>query len=245
MTEQQEPTLGILMPEGTVATVPGLMAGSETFPYPVDREVVLGATAPQTADDALALLPLYLDAARRLERRGVDVITANSGLLAMLQPYLARAVSVPVVTSSLTIVPALSQLLGAKHRIGILTLFADAVGEPNFVACGWSSRAIPVSVAGVGHSPAWLEFLRTKQMDAELRRQLHDDLLQVVWELLEREPDIGALVSECTLLPAVLDDIREVVPVPVHDILTTLDWAMSGLRRATVPAVRRASMRVA
>ena len=245
MAEQRQPTLGILMLEGKMATVRGCMAGPETFPYPVVREVVAGASAPRTAEDALALLPLYQDAAQRLERRGVDVITANCGLIALLQQDLARAVSVPVVTSSLAVVPALSQLLGARHRIGILTFFADAVGEANFAACGWSSRSIPVSVAGVGHSPAWLEFLRTKQIDADLRRQLRDDLLHVVRDLLDREPDIGALVSECTMLPAVLDYIREAVPVPVHDILTTLDWAMSGVRRGPVPAADRVPAEVA
>jgi hypothetical protein len=66
---------------------------------------------------------------------------------------------------------------------------------------------------------------------AELRGRLRADLREVIDDLLRREPEIGALVTECTMLPAVLDDVRAELPVPVFDILSVLDWAMSGFSR--------------
>jgi hypothetical protein len=136
-----------------------------------------------------------------------------------------------VVLSSLIAVPTVARMIGARRRVGILTFYADAVEDENFEACGWSSSEFPVTVAGVSRHESWRTFLRTKEAGEPLFGRLRDDLLATIHELLEREPDIGALVSECTMLPAVLDDVRPLVPVPIFDILTVLDWAMCGFRR--------------
>lgn len=221
------PPLGILMLEGKMADVPGCMACEATFTYPVVRKVVRGSKTPLSAEEAWAMLPLYIDAARELEQEGVAAITANCGLIALMQKELAATVRVPVVTSALLMVPDLHRLVGGR-RIGILTFFTHAVGERNYNASGWSSRDIPVALGGVGESEAWLTFLRTKEVPAELREQMTADLLAVVRGLLAEHPDIGAFVSECTMLPACLQAIREEIGVPVFDVLTQLDLAMSG-----------------
>jgi hypothetical protein len=127
-------------------------------------------------------------------------------------------------------VPDLHRLIGGR-RIGILTFFTHAVGERNYNASGWSSQDIPVALGGVGESEAWLTFLRTKEVPPELRAQMTADLLAVVRGLLAEHPDIGAFVSECTMLPACLQAVREEVGVPVYDVLTQLDLAMSGSYR--------------
>jgi hypothetical protein len=158
------------------------------------------------------------------------VITANCGLIALLQRELSAAVSVPVVTSALLSVPTVHAITGGRP-IGVLTFFTHAVDEKNFQASGWSSKDITVVLGGVGESPAWLEFLETKTLNSALRARMRADLLSTVGLMLEERPDLGAIVCECTMIPAVLDDVRPHVPVPVFDILTTLDWAMTGFSR--------------
>lgn len=243
------PALGILMLEGKMADVPGCMACAATFPYPVVRMVVPGSRTPLSADEAWAMLPLYVAAARELERAGVSVITANCGLIALMQRELAAAVRVPVVTSALLLVPTLSRMAGGR-RIGILTFFTHAVGERNFAAAGWSGADIAVAVGGVGERASWLEFLRTKEVPPELRDRLTADLLEVVRGMLAEHPDIAAFVSECTMLPACLPAVREAVGLPIHDVLTALDFAMTGTWRPakaaaagmTAPAVGAAPL---
>lgn len=221
------PPLGILMLEGKMADVPGCMACEATFPYPVVRKVVRGSRTPLSAEEAWAMLPLYVEAARELEQEGVAAITANCGLIALMQKELAATVSVPVVTSALLMVPDLYRIIGGR-RIGILTFFTHAVGERNYNASGWSGKDIPVALGGVGESEAWLTFLRTKEVPPELRERMTADLLAVVRGMLAEHPDIGAFVSECTMLPACLQAVREEIGVPVYDVLTQLDLAMSG-----------------
>ena len=215
------------MLEGKMADVPGCMACEATFPYPVIRKVVRGSKTPLSAEEAWAMLPLYIEAARELEQEGVAAITANCGLIALMQKELAATVRVPVVTSALLMVPDLHRLIGGR-RIGILTFFTHAVGERNYNASGWSSHDIPVALGGVGQFESWLTFLRTKEVPPELRTQMTADLLSVVRGMLAQYPDIGAFVSECTMLPACLQAVREQVGLPVYDVLTQLDLAMSG-----------------
>lgn len=228
------PEVGILMLDGKMADVPGCMACEATFGYPVRRFVVPGALAPRTPEDAREMASDYVSAASELERQGVSVITANCGLMALLQQQVAAAVRVPVVLSSLVAVPTVARMIGPERRVGILTFYADAVQEHNFTACGWSSSEFPVTVAGVSQHESWRTFLESKEAGEPLYTRLRDDLLGTIVELLEREPDVGALVSECTMLPAALEDLRPLVSVPIYDILTVLDWASSGFRRAVV-----------
>jgi hypothetical protein len=230
--------LGILMLEGRMADVPGCMACEATFPYPVVRHVVAGSRTPLTAEEAWAMLPLYVAAAGELARSGVAAITANCGLIALMQRELAATVPVPVVTSALLLVPAIHRMIGGR-RIGILTFYTEAVGERNYNASGWSSQQIPVALDGVGEFESWREFLRTKEVPEPLYARLSADLVTVARRLVARHPDLGALVSECTMLPACLEAVRTEVGLPVYDILTALDLAMAASYRpaaARVPA---------
>jgi hypothetical protein len=236
MAAASRPPLGILMLEGKMADVPGCMACAATFPYPVVRKVVRGSRTPLSAEEAWAMLPLYVEAARELEREGVAAITANCGLIALMQQELAAAVRVPVVTSALLMVPSLHRMVGGR-RIGILTFFSHAISERNYNASGWSAEDVPVALGGVGERESWLTFLRTKEVPPELRERLTADLLDLVRGMLAEHPDLGAFVSECTMLPACLEAVREQVEVPIYDILTQLDLAMSGSFR---PAAARA-----
>src|SRR5262249_25833990 len=146
--------LGVLMLEGKMAQVPGCMACDATFPYPVVRKVVAGSRTPLSAEEAWERLPLYVAAARELEGGGGAGITANCGLIALMQRELAAAVAVPVVTSALLLVPLVHRMIGGR-RVGVLTFFTSAVGERNYRASGWSETEVPVALDGVGEHESW------------------------------------------------------------------------------------------
>lgn len=227
----QEARLGILMLDGKMAEVAGCMAAEATFPYPVLRRVVPGARPPASPAEVEALLPRYLDAARVLEQEGISVLTENcNGLMVLLQDRLAAAVSVPVVTSALLMVPQLHRMMPAR-RIGILAFHPESVNEQVYNACGWSEREIPVAVGGVAGSEAWQEFLRTKEIPDLLRPRLEADLVAVGRRMAEEHPDLGAFVCECTLVPPSSQALRDALGLPVYDILNLLDLAVRGLFR--------------
>ncbi|HYG63646.1 MAG TPA: hypothetical protein VEL74_13780, partial [Thermoanaerobaculia bacterium] len=151
--------------------------------------------------------------------------------MVLLQDRLAAAVSVPVITSALLMVPQIHRMMPAK-RLGILVFHPESVGEPVYNACGWGEREIPVAVGGVAGSEAWHEFLRTKEIPDRLRPRLEADVIAVGRRMLDEHPDIGAFVCECTLMPPANQALRASLRLPVYDILNLLDLAMRGLFRA-------------
>ena len=97
---------------------------------PTRRLVVGGATATKVVRDgaglaASGLLDDFVAAARRLESEGALAITTSCGFLVLFQRELQDAVSVPLVTSSLVLLP---ELLAAERQVGLLTISARAWG---------------------------------------------------------------------------------------------------------------------
>ena len=110
-------SVGILVLDTKFPRIPGDIGNATTFDFPVRYKVVAGAKPQQivtTPDRARALLPAFIEAARELEHDGVRAITTTCGFLTVVQDEIAEAVSVPVITSSLFLVPLLRRMqLGA------------------------------------------------------------------------------------------------------------------------------------
>ena len=109
---------------------PGDIGHPDSFPVPTRRLVVGGATAATVVRDgaglaASGLLDDFVAAARRLEREGALAITTSCGFLVLFQRELQDAVSVPLVTSSLVLLP---ELLAAQGQVGLLTISGSSLG---------------------------------------------------------------------------------------------------------------------
>ena len=154
--------LGLLLFDITVEQrakwhdLPGAVANSGTFDFPVRREVVLGATFDGLANGGdLRLTPHFIETAKKLERQGVRAIAGECGFMAIFQQEISAAVSVPVITSSLIQVPLVYRMLGKNQRVGVLTYNSKSLSEKHFNGVGWSSKDIPISVAGVEQKESW------------------------------------------------------------------------------------------
>jgi hypothetical protein len=192
---------------------------------------VPGSRPPAGRADVEAMAPAYVAAARRLEADGADVITDNcNGLMVFMQERLAAAVSVPVFTSALMLVPIVGRLLPGR-RIGILAFAPEAVSEEVYQACGFRGADLPLAVAGVAQCASWQEFLRTKEIPDTLRPRLLADLVEAGRGLQRVHADLGAFVSECTLLPPGCQALRDALGLPVFDILTCLDLLVGSRSR--------------
>src|SRR5437762_6445737 len=110
-------TVGILMLDTRFPRIPGDMGNATTFPFPVRYHRVQGANPDLVVRrGAEGLLPAFVDGARQLEREGVGAVTTNCGFLVKFQRELAAAVTVPVFTSSLLLVPLVHQMLPRGRR---------------------------------------------------------------------------------------------------------------------------------
>src|SRR5919109_3786807 len=120
-------TVGILILDTRFPRIPGDMGNATTFPFPVRYHRVTGADPDLVVRrGAEGLLAAFVEGARALEREGVGAVTTNCGFLVKYQRELAAAVSVPVFTSSLLLVPLVHRMLPPGQRVGLITVNATS-----------------------------------------------------------------------------------------------------------------------
>ena len=216
-------TIGVLMLESEFPRIPGDTGNATSFGYPVRLRPVKGADYHRLVHDRdPALLQSFIDAAQELQAEGVRAITTNCGFLALFQRELAAAVTVPVFTSSLMLVPMISRMLGPNKRVGIMTADSTALGEAHYEGVGWSSVDYPVTVIGMQDEPLFTKVF------AENRRifdvdQMQADMINVARRLVEGHPDIGAILFECTNMPPYAHALQETVGLPIYHIFSLVD----------------------
>jgi hypothetical protein len=222
-------TVGILMLDTRFPRIPGDMGNATTFPFPVRYHRVTGASPELVVRrGAEGLLPSFVEGARALEREGVGAITTNCGFLVKYQREMAAAVSVPVFTSSLLLVPLVHRMLGPGRKVGLMTVNSASLGPEHLAGAGIGPD-IPLAVAGMEGEK---EFTRVMlgdelELDPELCREEH---VRVARRLVGEHPDIDAIVLECTNMPPYAAALRAAVGVPVYDIYTMITWLHAGLQ---------------
>jgi hypothetical protein len=182
---------------------PGDIGHPASFAVPTRRLVVAGATAGKVVRDAQALaasglLGAFVAGAQRLEQEGAAAITTSCGFLVLFQAQLQAAVRVPLVTSSLVMLPA---LLEREQQVGVLTISAGSLGPAHLAAAGVSRQRAPDVIVG-GIAPG-TEFAGAilgdrPRMDP---RQAAADVLAAAMDLKRRAPGVSTVVLECTNLP--------------------------------------------
>src|SRR5581483_4354832 len=136
-----QPSIGILMLDTRFPRLVGDLGHPGTFPFPVRYQRVPGAS-PERVDrgGGPGLLPPFVDGAHALVRQGVRAIATTCGFLSRFQAELAAAVPVPVLTSSLLLVPVVARLLGPTRAVGILTIDGRALGPAHLAGAGVDPR---------------------------------------------------------------------------------------------------------
>ncbi|HEY7541553.1 MAG TPA: aspartate/glutamate racemase family protein [Methylomirabilota bacterium] len=227
-------TVGILMLDTHFPRIPGDMGNASTFPFPVRYQRVTGA-APDLVvrRGAAGLLPAFIESARQLEREGVGAITTNCGFLVKFQREIANAVTVPVFTSSLLLVPLVHQLLPRGKRVGIMTVNAGSLTPEHLDGAG-IGRDIPTAIAGMETEKEFTRVMLDNEMvlDVDAAREEH---VRVARRLVAEHPDVGALVLECTNMPPYTADIQRETGLPVFDIVSLVTMVHAGLAASLGP----------
>jgi len=227
--------VGILVLDTRFPRIPGDIGNAATFDFPVRYHRVAGATADAVVrkGDPRALLPLFIDGARLLEREGVRAITTSCGFLAKFQRELAAAVSVPVFTSSLMLVPLVHRMLPPGRAVGVLTVDASSLGVEHLLGAGITTD-MRVVVAGLETEKEFTRVLLddVPTLDVDVAREEH---LTVARRMLAEHPEVGAIVLECTNMPPFRADVQAATGLPVFDITTLVTMVHDGLRHGLSP----------
>ena len=219
-------SVGILMLQARFPRIPGDMGNAMTWPFPVQYKVVRDASPDRVVRrGAEGLLGHFIDAARELVADGVDGITTNCGFLSLFQDELSAAVRVPVATSSLMQVGMVNRLLPPGQRAGILTISASTL-TPAHLAKAHVPDGTPIGTTEGGREFTRAILGNELTLDVDAARQ---DNIDAALALQRANPDLGALVLECTNMIPYAADIRAATGLPTYSIHGFVSWFHSGL----------------
>ncbi|MER5424791.1 aspartate/glutamate racemase family protein [Streptosporangium roseum] len=222
--------IGVLCLDTSFTKIPGHIRNRTTFDFPVAYKVVEGATAERVVSQAdPRLLEPFVRAARELEAQGVAAITGACGFLVIFQKQLADAVGVPLYSSSLIQLPAVHRMLRSDQKVGLLVAKKRSLTRRHLEAIG--GEHVPVCVAGMEEQPEFREVMlegRRAELDAG---RLESEVLSQAEQLARDNPDMGALVIECTDLVPFAHAIQARIGVPVFDIVTLTEMVYRTLTR--------------
>lgn len=223
-------TMGVISLESYFPKPAGHIKHPASFDFPILYKTVQGATIDRLIrEQDPELLKPFIETAQELEREGVKAITGSCGFLALHQKEIADAVSVPVFMSSLIQVPLVSRFLKRGQKVGVVVANSEALTEAHLKGVGISDE--PIVIAGMQHQQQFAEVILrgdTKDLNMEL---FEEELTFVVQSMLDENPEVAAIVLECTDLSHFAPKLQNKFNLPIFDL--------SSLTRMVAAAVDR------
>jgi hypothetical protein len=213
--------LGVLTLDTRFPRLVGDIGNPASFGVPALTRVVRGAR-PQDAVQSAAgqrqteLFDAFRAAMHALEVEGAAAITTSCGFLVLLQDRLQQAARVPVVTSSLMLLPA---LLERQRQVGVLTISARFLDHEFLEAAGVpASRMDDVVIEGVDAGGAFAGAILGNQPAMDFR-SARRDVVDAAHRLHARAPQLTDVVLECTNMPPHAHDIEEATGLRTWSLL--------------------------
>ncbi len=209
--------------------IPGDVGNRNTFSFPVEYKVVVGADPKRVVIDAdPQLLKPFIQAARSLESGGVKAIATSCGFLAIFHQELVNAVDIPVFTSSLLQVRLAGEIIKKNQRVGILTARSQSLTLKHFIGVG--IETYPLAISGMDKAEEFSAVFIEGKRDIDIDK-CRREIVIAAKKMVDSNPDIGAIVLECTNMPPYARAIQEAVGLPVFDVVTMINYAYSSLNR--------------
>jgi hypothetical protein len=217
--------LGVLMLDTRFTRFVGDIGNPESYDSPVLFEVVRGATVDKIVPaKAPPLIEDFVAAGNRLIARGADVITTGCGFLVLNQAELAARLAVPVATSALLLIPTLMQLLPTGKRLGVLTFSARNLTPAHFIAAG---APADTPVEGVQKDGVFQKAIFEQPCDDSIAAR-EAEVVAAAQRLIQRHPDIGAILFECTNFPPHRAAVEAATGLPIYDVFTLIGMLRAG-----------------
>jgi hypothetical protein len=136
-----------------------------------------------------------------------------------------------VVTSSLFMVPMIRRMVGAR-AIGIVTANAASLSERHLKAAG-INLSDAIFVRGLEGSEAFRNAILQgdpAQPPAIDLAAIEADVVRLCRDLVTEQPDLAALVFECTNLQPFADAVQQALGLPVFGIFQAIVLMQSAVR---------------
>ena len=221
--------IGILLLDYRGPFIPGDVGNASTYRYPVLYKLVEGLTFDLVLSGDRKAEALIVEAAKDLERFGVRGISSDCGFLVEHQQAVAREVKCPVFLSSLLQIPYLAMMFETGRPIGCITATRSPSSNRLLEMAGVNSD-INVVLRGMENYEhfKWAILEEGGELDSD---RIEQEVIAEARDMLEKHPDLSALILECSLLPPYARAVQDAVGVPVFDFITMIDYFYQGTHR--------------
>lgn len=201
--------------------VPGNVVNAWTYDFPVRFRAVEGLDTPTLHSGSPEVFEYILKAARQLEKEGVRAISAACGFFGHFHRQLVDAMDIPVALSSLVQIPWIRSVIRSNEKIGILTANAAAVSDSLLKSCGVDDPGGLV-IADLRRGENFSAIMEDRgSFDNEGTRR---EVVAAAVKLCEENPDIGAILLECSDMPPYASDVQAATGKLVFDFITLIKW---------------------
>lgn len=219
--------IGILLLDTSVPFIPGDVANATTYPFPVRFQKVEGFTVARAIGKDPSVIEALIEAAEDLVAKGVRAVTGDCGFMAIHQNALAEKIRIPVFLSSLLQIPFITGLFTDTAKLGIITAVAGSLDSRLLKSIGIENPEKLV-IAGLENQPHFYDFAikETGELDTD---KVEKEVVATARNMTTKNPDIRALLLECSLLPPYAAAVQEAVALPVFDYITMIRFVFSAV----------------
>jgi len=221
-------SIGILVLDLGYPYLPGNVANAGTYKFPVRFNIIKGSTIPQILSHDRSLLDMIIEGGRELEKDGARAIVGACGYFGYYQKEAAAALDVPVFLSSLLQIPVIKQTLKPDQKVGVICASYESLSKETLAACGIENLSDLV-VVGAQDLPEFKNILNCTchYNPAQLEREL----TELAMKMTAENPEIGAILLECSDMPPFSWAVQNATGLPVFDFITMINWIHSAVVR--------------
>ncbi|MFA3917829.1 hypothetical protein [Ruegeria hyattellae] len=230
-------SVGILKFAGKkFAMPPGDVGNPTSYPFPVlIREIPDVSTNPSPPvimpDGTFSeLVRNCIAAAQEMEADGVRSIAMWCGFFSLIQPILAKHVSVPILSSPLIMLPVIHQMMPPEKSIAVVVASEKLLTAEYFDAIN-AKRDERIVIVGMDDAPVFNSFCMGGPETGYEFDDFGAELCELMDTQIAKHPEIGAIMLECTSLPPFAARIGAHTGLPVYDFIACVEW----MHRAVVP----------
>ena len=219
-------TVGILYQEVWYPLLPGNVVNACTYDFPVRHKLIPNAIQSMVHSGDPTLVDDIIKAGKELEMEGVRAICGACGYMGNFQPQVAEALNVPVFMSSLVQLAAISTGLRKWQKVGILCADGPSLTQKIIENCGADpSRCV---VKGLEEQPQMSSFVRSDRGSVD-NEALKREIVEGALNLVRNNPEVGAILLECSDMPPYAADVQRAINLPVYDFVTLIKWVYSSV----------------
>lgn len=209
--------IGVLVFSTVTPRIPGDAGHASSFPFQVRYQIVKGGFA-DLIEGGEAIKKSLLVACLSLKQVGIRGILGDCGLMSLYQEYLGAETGLPFVGSALCQIPTIWQMIGGKGSIGILTGHSKLLSKQHLYASGWREN-MKLSIQGLQDEPHFNEIVICGGLSLDVKR-MQADVLHATHSLMDKTPDLRAIIIECSNLATYSRKIHEETGIPIFDTMS-------------------------